>query len=123
VNNPPDLISTKLEALQAYQLSLNPPAPPVGSFDTAAAVRRQQVFNGPGQCAACHAGPEFTDANSRLHPPAEVVSEPEPERGAELRLAHRNQDVPHRPSPRSVAAPTVLPQRHRGDAGRRGGAV
>src|SRR5215210_5760574 len=27
VNNPPDLISSKLEALQAYQLSLNAPAP------------------------------------------------------------------------------------------------
>jgi mono/diheme cytochrome c family protein/cytochrome c553 len=78
VNNPPDLISTKLPALQAYQLSLSAPAPPQGSFDPAAAARGQQVFNGPGQCATCHAGPLFTDANSRLHPPAEVVSEPEP---------------------------------------------
>jgi mono/diheme cytochrome c family protein len=78
VNNPPDLISTKLAALQAYQLSLGAPAPPQGSFDPAAAARGQLVFNGPGQCATCHAGPLFTDANSRLHSPAEVVSEPEP---------------------------------------------
>ena len=78
VNNPPDLISSKLAALQAYQLSLNAPSPPQGSFDAAAAARGQQVFNGPGQCATCHAGPLFTDANSRLHPPADVVSEPEP---------------------------------------------
>jgi cytochrome c553 len=78
VNNPPDLISSKLAALQAYQLSLNAPSPPLGSFDAAAAARGQQVFNGPGQCATCHAGPLFTDANSRLHPPADVVSEPEP---------------------------------------------
>jgi mono/diheme cytochrome c family protein/cytochrome c553 len=78
VNNPPDLISSKLAALQAYQLSLNAPSPPQGSFDAAAAARGQQVFNGPGQCVTCHTGPLFTDANSRLHPPADVVSEPEP---------------------------------------------
>ena len=78
VNNPPDLISTKLAALQAYQLSLSAPSPPQGSFDPAAAARGQQVFTGPGQCATCHAGPLLTDANSRLHSPAEVVSEPEP---------------------------------------------
>jgi cytochrome c peroxidase len=57
---------------------LNAPLPPQGSFDAAAAARDQQVFNGPGQCATCDAGPLFTDANSRLHPPADVVSEPEP---------------------------------------------
>jgi mono/diheme cytochrome c family protein len=78
VNNPPDLISSKLAALEAYQLSLNAPPPPPGSFDAAAAARGQQVFNGPGQCATCHTGDLFTDANTRLHPPAEVVSEPEP---------------------------------------------
>ena len=78
VNNPPDQISGKLEALQEYQLSLNAPAPPGGSFDAAAAARGQLVFTGPGQCATCHSGPQFTDANTRLHSPAEVVSEPEP---------------------------------------------
>jgi mono/diheme cytochrome c family protein/cytochrome c553 len=78
VNNPPDLISSKLEALQAYQLSLNAPAPPPTDFDPAAAARGQQVFNGTGQCATCHTGSLFTDANARLHPPADVVSEPEP---------------------------------------------
>jgi mono/diheme cytochrome c family protein len=78
VNNPPDLISSKLAALEAYQLSLNAPAPPAASFDPAAAARGQQVFSGPGQCATCHVGPQFTDANTLLHSPAEVVSEPEP---------------------------------------------
>jgi mono/diheme cytochrome c family protein len=78
VNNPPDLISSKLQALQEYQLSLNAPAPPTGSFDPAAAARGSQVFNGPGQCATCHTGSLFTDANERLHLPADVVSEPEP---------------------------------------------
>ncbi len=31
------------------------------------------------RCSACHRGPEFTDANERLHPPGDVVSEPEPD--------------------------------------------
>ena len=78
-NNPPDLISSKLPALRAYQLSLNAPPPPAGSFDPAAAARGQLVFEGPGQCASCHTGPLFTDGNTRLHAPEEVVSEPEPD--------------------------------------------
>ncbi len=78
VQNPPDLISPKLEALQAYQLSLQAPAPPAGSFDPAAAQRGRAVFQGAGRCATCHLGNRLTDANTRLHDPAEVVSEPEP---------------------------------------------
>jgi mono/diheme cytochrome c family protein/cytochrome c553 len=78
VNNPPDLITPHLEALQAYQLSLSAPPPPAGSFDPAAAARGKEVFDGPGQCATCHTGPMLTDANDRLHAPADVVSEPEP---------------------------------------------
>jgi mono/diheme cytochrome c family protein len=78
VQNPPDLISSKLDALQAYQLSLAAPPPPAGSFDVAAAARGRSVFAGAGNCASCHTGTLLTDANSRLHPPTEVVSEPEP---------------------------------------------
>lgn len=74
-----DLISAKLPALQAYQLSLPAPAAPSGSFDPVAAARGEIVFNGAGTCATCHSGPEFTDANVRLHFPSEVVSEPEPD--------------------------------------------
>ncbi|HJR15466.1 MAG TPA: hypothetical protein VJ808_01330 [Gemmatimonadales bacterium] len=78
VQNPPDMISSKLEALQAYQLSLQAPEPPAGSFDPAAAQRGREVFEGAGTCATCHAGTLLTDANERLHEPSEVVSEPEP---------------------------------------------
>lgn len=77
-NGTDDLISSKLPALQAYQLSLRAPRPPAGSFDAAAAARGRLVFNGAGQCSTCHSGPALTDANSRLHPASEVVSEPEP---------------------------------------------
>ena len=78
VQNPPDMISTKLAALQAYQLSIPAPAPPSGSFDPTAAQRGRAVFEGPGGCATCHVGNLLTDANTRLHNPSEVVSEPEP---------------------------------------------
>jgi processive rubber oxygenase RoxA-like protein len=73
-----DLISSKLPALQAYQLSLPAPPAPAGSFDPAAAARGKLVFEGQGSCATCHSGDEFTDANTRLHPVSDVVSEPEP---------------------------------------------
>jgi mono/diheme cytochrome c family protein len=76
-NGTDDRVSSKLPALQAYQLSLAAPAPPANSFDVAAADRGKQVFNGAGKCATCHSGDTFTDANSKLHDASEVVSEPE----------------------------------------------
>lgn len=76
-NGTDDLISSKLPALQAYQLTLPAPTPPSGSFDQAAAKRGEALFKGKANCVACHSGPEFTDANTRLHDPSEVASEPE----------------------------------------------
>jgi mono/diheme cytochrome c family protein len=76
VNNPPELVEPKLAALQAYQLSIAAPPPAAGSFDAAAAARGKAVFEGAGQCATCHSGPQFTDANTRLHPPAEIPTDP-----------------------------------------------
>ncbi|HET7785098.1 MAG TPA: c-type cytochrome, partial [Myxococcales bacterium] len=77
-NGTDDLISSKLAGLQAYQLSLPAPAAPAGSFDAAAAARGQVLFAGSAKCATCHTGPEFTDANTRLHPPSDSMGEPEP---------------------------------------------
>ena len=76
-NGTDDQVSGKLAALQAYQLSLAPPPAPAGSFDSAAAARGQALFNGIGNCVACHSGSAFTDANARLHSPSQEVSEPE----------------------------------------------
>ena len=76
VQNPPDLITSKLPALQEYQLSIE--APPSPGFDEVAADRGEDVFEGPGECATCHMGDLLTDSNARLHAPADVVSEPEP---------------------------------------------
>jgi mono/diheme cytochrome c family protein/cytochrome c5 len=76
VSNPPDQVESKLPELEDYQLSLSAPLPPAGSFDAVAAARGQAVFTGQGQCSTCHTGPTFTDANTRLHPPSEVPTEP-----------------------------------------------
>ena len=72
-----DLVTDKLPALQAYQLSLKAPPAPSGSFDAAAAARGRLVFEGAGQCATCHSGSTFTDAKERLHPVADSMAEPE----------------------------------------------
>ena len=76
VQNPPDnLPASKLAALRAYQFSLEKPV--AAAFDTAAAARGQAIFNGPGQCASCHAGAQFTDVNAGiLHSPADVAQDP-----------------------------------------------
>jgi mono/diheme cytochrome c family protein len=76
-NGTDDQISAKLPALQAYQLTLPAPAPPSGSFDAAAAARGQALFAGKANCATCHSGPQFTDANARLHPVSDSMAEPE----------------------------------------------
>ena len=72
-----DLVTDKLPALQAYQLTLAAPPAPAGSFDPAMAARGKLVFEGAGKCASCHSGASFTDANARLHPPADSMAEPE----------------------------------------------
>jgi mono/diheme cytochrome c family protein len=76
-NGTADLVTGKLPALQAYQLSLKSPVPPQGSFDAAAAARGKVVFEGAGKCASCHSGALFTDANATLHPPGDSMAEPE----------------------------------------------
>jgi cytochrome c peroxidase len=76
-NGTQDLVSSVLPALQAYQLSLAAPPAPAGSFDASAAARGRVLFNSKAQCISCHTGDLFTDANARLHPPADSMAEPE----------------------------------------------
>jgi mono/diheme cytochrome c family protein len=73
VHKTPDLITSKLPALKAYQLSLRAPTPPAGTFDADAARRGMAVFAGQGRCSTCHGGIGLTD--DRLHMPAEVGME------------------------------------------------
>jgi mono/diheme cytochrome c family protein len=73
VSNPPDLVSSKLDALRAYQLSLDAPNARPGTYDVAAAKRGQAVFRKEGGCARCHQGTIFSDINAnRLHDPDDV---------------------------------------------------
>jgi cytochrome c553 len=73
VNNPPNLTSSKLAALRAYQFSISSPKARAGTFDAAAARRGRSVFDGVAKCSSCHTGPVLTDVNQGvLHAPAEV---------------------------------------------------
>jgi hypothetical protein len=70
-----DLISSKLPALQLYQLSLKAPKPGKGVVDMAAARRGKAIFNGQGKCASCHVPPTFTEPGWDMHKPAEVCTD------------------------------------------------
>jgi hypothetical protein len=93
IRNPTDLITSKLPALHAYQLSLLAPQPPAGSFNPAAAARGQALFatNGKAQCATCHVPPLFTEPGWNLHTPAEM--------GIDSFQADRSPDEMYRTAP------------------------
>ena len=83
INQRPDLVTPRLPALLDYQLSLETPAPPKGSFDRTAARRGGRLFRNEAGCASCHQSPHFTDVRSGprhtrplLHAPAEVGMDP-----------------------------------------------
>ena len=83
IRQTPDLVTPKLAALLAYQLSLRAPEPPKGSFDQVAANRGRRLFRDEARCASCHQGPTFTDVLTGstpqvpfLHEPAEVGMDP-----------------------------------------------
>ena len=90
--NTPDLVTSKLPALRAYQFSLPTPKAPAGSFDAAAAQRGKDVFTGAGKCATCHAGSALTDNNDgTLHAPSET--------GMDARYAERTTNKRYRTTP------------------------
>jgi hypothetical protein len=70
VINTPDLITSKLPALKAYQHSIPAPKPPSGSYDQAAANLGKALFLNKAKCASCHAGPLYAD--NILHTAAEI---------------------------------------------------
>lgn len=73
----PDLVTGKLPALHEYQMSLETPPPPPGSFDPTAADRGRVVFTGAAKCATCHTGRILSDVNSGvLHAPGETGMDP-----------------------------------------------
>ena len=71
VTHSPDLVSSKLPALRAYQHSLPVPRPAATSFDSKGAASGRSLFN--RNCATCHVGGSGTDNNSgKLHKPEEI---------------------------------------------------
>lgn len=83
IKQTPDLVTPKLPALLQYQLSLQTPPPPPGSFEAAAAERGEAIFNGTGKCSTCHQPPLLTDVLSgpnpnvpKLHDPSEIGADP-----------------------------------------------
>ena len=86
VRNTPDLITSKLAALHFYQLALDAPPAPRGSFDAAAAKRGEVVFNGAGKCATCHVPPLFTEPGWNMHTPEEIgIDDFQADRAPDLR--------------------------------------
>jgi hypothetical protein len=69
----PDLVTPRLSALHAYQLSLAAPRPPRGYYDEEAARRGEALFAGKARCASCHVPPLFTDPGWNLHTAAEMA--------------------------------------------------
>lgn len=70
VTHNPDLITSKLPALRAYQHSIKAPLPPAGSFDVQMAGRGKGLFMSKAKCNTCHAAPLLAD--NILHTAAEL---------------------------------------------------
>jgi cytochrome c peroxidase len=67
-----DQITSKLQALQFYQLAIPSPQPPAGTFDAAGAARGDVLFSGKAKCNNCHVEPLWSDPGWNLHTPAEM---------------------------------------------------
>jgi hypothetical protein len=75
VKHSPDLVTSKLPALLAYQHSLQAPKPKPGKVNMEQAARGRAVFD--RACASCHVGGNGTDNDSgKLHSPDETNMDP-----------------------------------------------
>jgi hypothetical protein len=72
VRHDPDLTTSKLPDLHFYQLGLEAPVPPEGSFDKEAAARGKVLFNGKAKCMTCHVPPIFTEPGWNMHTAEEI---------------------------------------------------
>ena len=86
-----DRVTPKLAALHFYQLALEAPRPPEGSFDADAAARGEEVFKGAANCASCHVPPLYTEPGWNMHTAAEI--------GIDSFQARRSPDRRYRTTP------------------------
>src|SRR5574339_115462 len=70
----PDLVTPKLPALLAYQLSLRAPKAPNGTVNQAAASRGKQLFRNEAGCADVLSGPD--PSVPFLHHPVDTGMDP-----------------------------------------------
>jgi hypothetical protein len=73
VRNADDRVTGKMAALHFYQLGLEAPRPPPGSFNENAARRGKALFEGKAKCATCHVPPLFTEPGWNMHTPEEMA--------------------------------------------------
>ena len=86
-----DQITPALAALHFYQLALDAPRAPRGSYNRHAARRGEDVFNGKAKCATCHVPPLFTEPGWNMHTAEEI--------GIDDFQANRSPDHRYRTSP------------------------
>ncbi len=68
-----DQVTSKLPALQFYQLALPAPKPNPGvDFDAAAAERGDKLFSDKANCSSCHVEPLWTEPGLNMHSPEEM---------------------------------------------------
>lgn len=91
IRNAPDLVTAKLPALLTYVESIEPPPPPRGSFDRAAAARGQVLFNGDARCSNCHVPPLYTLPGFNVVSPQAI--------GIDAFQANRSPNLGYRPPP------------------------
>ncbi len=72
VRSSDDGITSRLAALQFYQLAIPAPAPADGSFDKRAAEHGETLFNGPARCSTCHVPPLYTEPGWAMHTADEI---------------------------------------------------
>lgn len=86
-----DMITSKLAALHFYQLAIPAPIPSEDSYDRAAAMRGEKIFNGKANCAQCHVPPLFTEPGWNTHKATDI--------GIDDFQANRSPDKTYRTSP------------------------
>ena len=98
IEQTPDLVTPKLAALLAYQLSLHTPEASKNRFNPAAARRGEQVFRNEAGCARCHRSPTFTDVLDHPIPGTPLLHDPD-ETDMDPRYAERTATKQYRTTP------------------------
>lgn len=72
VKHSPDLVTSKLASLHAYQICLPAPKPPKRIYNQQATDRGQALFINKAKCAGYHVPPLFTEPGHQMHTAKEM---------------------------------------------------